>query len=554
MTSMRWPAVIRLYVICWTAAIKPEDLSLGEISFYWNKLLIEAEPWGRDAEEPCRVVRQIAGVLQYWGHWGLNAEGNGIPDVHTTLRQGDVVLDVGAHRGDFSRCVLEAFDAAPGLEGFDGRSPLMRKLVALEANPALAESLRRRMDAWTLHPNVTTVVWEAAVVPELKSGHPVPFYVWQSNEMAPLGTLLPKPDWPRLLYNEISVASVSIAEALGQDRALLLKLDCEGHDGNILAASIHLFAHEQVTFLIFEDSQEASGVGETLTALWNEGYVCFALGVADVMIPMFPDITEHANSLRKGTSINDFLCGHAWNQAVEALLETAWPVAIHGSLPRALLLQHFHRARLRVAASKRESSHPFSMKTLEASLSAFRNPYKFHEIKDRGAREHLVERALVLGAFYQDGNAWGMEQNVSKARHFFAYAASRGSLDAKFKLAWLQLFTHPRNPAAAWKSFREMRGKIITADVAMEHLSQPAIYPALCKDFATALETMSRDGQMWRCRGGNCIPPGPKGYLLPGVSGFCQELLLELLPQLLLLELLLELLLRLLLCWLPAAW
>eukprot|EP00746_Dinoflagellata_sp_MGD_P094719 gnl/MRDRNA2_/MRDRNA2_37777_c0_seq1.p1 gnl/MRDRNA2_/MRDRNA2_37777_c0~~gnl/MRDRNA2_/MRDRNA2_37777_c0_seq1.p1 ORF type:complete len:280 (+),score=39.57 gnl/MRDRNA2_/MRDRNA2_37777_c0_seq1:117-842(+) len=220
------------------------------------------------------------------------------------------------------------------------------------------------------------------------------------------------------------------------------------------------------------------------------------------MIPMFPEIIERASALRDGTEINDFLCGHAWNPALEALLELAWPVAIHGSFPRGLAHQQLRHARLHLPVSKREHSHPFIMNVQENSLSRFRNPRKFNKVEGpEMLRWHRFILSGAIAVMYHKGTVYGLAQNFSKARYFYKYAARHGSIEAKMKLGWLQLFTSPRRPAAAWQTFRELSG----AKLAMKHLSQPAIVPKICEGLAQVLAPGYGDGQVWRCRGGNCI-------------------------------------------------
>lgn len=150
-------------------------------------------------------------------------------DVIEQLPEHCTVFDVGANVGDFTRAVLE-------------RRPHAR-VIAFEAQQAARDALRKRFgERVTIRGALGSSVGRKEF--------------FTDSPASQLGTFRPRTQIPEIQsrsIGEIEVDTVdSVCTQLGIRHVDLLKLDCEGHEYDVLCGSLDMLARDAVDVVYWE--------------------------------------------------------------------------------------------------------------------------------------------------------------------------------------------------------------------------------------------------------------------------------------------------------------
>jgi FkbM family methyltransferase len=256
--------------------------------------------------------------------------GNALPVLRSVHRGQDPIgiVDVGANIGSFSSMVISLFGdleqhqaSATWTPGGQGNSV---ELLALEPSPIpfALMSFRARSQQWNATGR-TTLLQAAAgsvagdatlygcetVVPECVASGCWPERIENHCSLSPEATMVRYYRSPDAEIREEAIPIVRLDELLpatyGDSAGVfILKLDCEGHDHEVLHGAREFLAANKARWVIFEysprwrmDGMRGELLDETLW-LGEHGYACFVL-LAEGLLPLTGDdpwrsIAEHA--------------------------------------------------------------------------------------------------------------------------------------------------------------------------------------------------------------------------------------------------------------------
>lgn len=209
------------------------------------------------------------------------------------------VLDVGAHTGEWTLALLEAWDR-------EGRDDV--DVHAFEPASATFQRLRERLHATAGARHVTCNHLALSREPGRAELHVV-------HDLAGTNSLHRLHGFPATQTESVAVDTVAgYAERRGIDRVTLMKVDAEGHDLEVLAGAEPLFAEQRIEVVQFE-----------YNACWIDARR-FLRDAFDMLVPAGYRLSKLT---RRGLELHP-----AWNPDLESFRAVNWVACLPRWLDR----------------------------------------------------------------------------------------------------------------------------------------------------------------------------------------------------------------------------
>ncbi|CAE7850917.1 unnamed protein product [Symbiodinium microadriaticum] len=198
-----------------------------------------------------------------------------------------IIVDVGAHTGEFSQQVVEVFRSF-GIRRHDGRANPggvgQASVLAIEPSPTAYSQLiqNAREQGWgdslcALNLAVASVPAERVA---LQYEGSMVASLWRPSRTGPE----PEPEKLTTVQQETldRLLSSGVCRYHTSEEIFILKLDCEGSDGDVLKGAENLLRNRSVKYVLFEETSRRDepvvvDLQETLDSLWHRGYGCFLI-------------------------------------------------------------------------------------------------------------------------------------------------------------------------------------------------------------------------------------------------------------------------------------
>lgn len=305
-----------------------------------------------------------------------------------------LVLDIGAFTGSFAAEVFRFMGGPPGLPPETPGRPPRRELlvVAAEPSPSTFAELQEAAALRGWGPERFCAI--QAAFSSIRKLSAARFSVLPGFRMGShlLQAAAAEPGTEEVSVEQLTVDSLFKDGRCGlrpNDTVYLLKVDCEGHDWQVLQGARELLDAGRVKYLLFEHvgAHDAPDVEEVITSLGAQGYRCFL--VLDRMLvpisqgwfhPLYRD-TRHG-----GLVFNvDVFCADPHDADLRMVIE-GYATHVHAELAGKIAWQAVEGWRTATPRAQRSVRARYDIQRLAAAMS-----------------DHPTAQALFIGDLLRHG-------------------------------------------------------------------------------------------------------------------------------------------------------